>query len=298
MDPVEKQRLLRDTMLQRIRAKDEYRDPNPPYYNQRSNNGHAHEQRPHPGPDYEVHDFAEGDISEVTLKEAWKIGIGSESVAVEVFVYDEDYHYPYQILFWITVAELAMALIFALISVLVLSDTYENNNYLFTVIGSILSVVIVMILHGCSMIRSWSRSSKMSHNHNTKVRMPFFFGAFLLGVGFFVMGRWVSDNCDCCSTSECQPDITDFDNFVEFYAAWGTMLFVNIVWIHSIIPALIAHINPEEKVPTTSDPRKTKLPLEFQIQQKKADKTRATMQQKGAEIMQLNSNANRRKTRG
>jgi fumarate reductase subunit D len=289
----ESQRLLRDMVLEEMHggAPPAYYPepyPNPhPYPNPNPNPHHHHRHEISNGYDVEYENPAaeEGEVSRVTLKENWRIGAGAETVATDVFILDESYEMRFQILFWITIIELLLCAIFIFVGILVISDTFDNNNYLFTIIGSVTSAVVVLFLHGFAVIRMWSRSSRMSHNHNREVRMPFFFGIVLLALGFFTLGRWISDNCTCCATSDCQPDPANFEELVEFYAAWAVMTFMNVAWLFTIVRALFAHIYPEEKVPTTADPRRAKLPLEFQKQQRQADLARATMQQKGAEIL-------------
>jgi fumarate reductase subunit D len=289
----ENQRLLRDVILQDMHGgappeyyPDSYPNPNPyshhhhPRHPSENSNGYEISETEYENPAPE-----EGEVSRVTLKENWRIGAGAETVATDVFILDESYEMQFQILFWITMIELLMCVIFIFVGILVISDTFDNNNYLFTIIGSVASAVVVLFLHGFAVIRMWSRSSRMSHNHNREVRMPFFFGIVLLALGFFTLGRWISDNCTCCATSDCQPDPANFEELVEFYAAWAVMVFMNVAWLFTIVRALFAHIYPEEKVPTTADPRRTKLPLEFQKQQRQANLARATMQQKGAEIL-------------
>lgn len=288
--------LLRDTVMREI--------PGPPQHPHTHRHPHHHhvpmsDTRDSPAytpvPGAPEPRLKEGDVKSVELKERWVVGVGTETTPVEVFVMDEHYQYMSRILFWITIMELLMGGAFALVGALVVTDTFTNNNYLFVVIGGVLSVVIVMVLHGFAVIRLWSRSSSMSHHHNREVRMPFFFGIFLLGIGFFVLGRWITDNCDCCDADDCQPDDTNFAQLAEYYAAWGIFTILDFIWVYTIVRALYAHVYPEVKVPTTADPFKATLPLDLQEEIDKADAKRPTLEAEAEKIVQSKG---RRRVRG
>lgn len=227
----------------------------------------------------------DNDVKSVRIRESWVIGQKHETTPIDLFVIDENYEFTSRLLFWITVAELTMGLVYALIALLVISDVYDNNNFLFVVIGAVLATALVLVLHGFANIREFSRSSRMGHVHNRDSRNPFFFGIVTLGIGFFILGRWIWDNCDCCETSDCQPDITDARQVATFYSAWATFLPLDVIWIYTIIRALNAHIYPELKVPTSADTQVSTLPLEIQKEIKKSDTKRAKMEEEGSNMI-------------
>ncbi len=253
-------------------ANDEEDDDEPlPHHHHAHYNQTTHPHRRHTIPDHERRPLMEGQVEEVVMAKGWKIGTDDDVAMVDVFIIDETYQTTRQLQFWITIVELTMAIAFMFVGALVVSDAFDVNTYVFVIVGSILSVVVILFIHVSAIIKTWSRSSGMSHTHFNTVTAPVIAGIIVQGVSFFCLGLWVSDNCTCCETANCQPDPLDFAGLTRFYVSWAILIGLNAVWALFVYRALIAHIYPEAKVPTTADPSRTKTPLAFQHQQHRAD---------------------------
>jgi len=238
-------------------------------------------------------ELEEGDVEEIVAREGWKIGTGEDATAVDVFVLDTDYNMTHQLQFWLTIIELCMAVAFAVTGAFAVSDTITINTYVFVIVGSIMSVVVVVFVHICAIVKMWARASDMSHDHMFTVTLPVFTGIFFLAIGFLVLGKWVSDYCTCCETANCQADPMDFTSVAKYHVAWTIFVVTNVVWSYTIVRALFAHIYPELMVPTTANPSKTTFPLAFRQLQEQADLDRPLIMSTAARMANGRSDRSR-----
>jgi hypothetical protein len=192
----------------------------------------------------------------------------------------------------VTIIELCMSISFMIVGALAVSETFQMNTYIFTIVGSITSVVVVLFVHFTALLKMWARSSMMSHEHMLIVTLPVASGIILLGISFLILGVWVSDNCTCCNTADCQPDPLDFKSVARYFIAWAVLVVMNAIWAYTIVQALLAHMYPEMKVPITSDTSRTKMPAAFQEHQKRADEISAKLVA-GANVIVNNPSARR-----
>ncbi len=176
----------------------------------------------------------------------WSAGRGDEEMMVSIFVW----HPHYRVSLWdnplfvVQLIEFVFAFVIMIIALLQVSDSWAMNNYIFTIVMSVVFGIVLMI-HFMA-IWYWARQPRFSHKHNNIVQAAFGFYIATFGVAIVLLGRWLDTLAgSCCGFAASQPDLTDLVSYNRFITAFAVILGLTFLLTVLIWMTLAAHYYPE-----------------------------------------------------
>lgn len=148
-------------------------------------------------------------------------------------------------IFWIEIIEIMYAATILLISYLILGDFIQINNYIFLIVGSIISLIILSF-HIFSLFFYNRGNPELSTRHNTALIIT---ALVAVGAQIFIwlsLGRWIITYGICCETSQNQPNPLDIANYTRFINSYTIMFVLSIIMISFGYPrSIVCHLYPE-----------------------------------------------------
>lgn len=180
---------------------------------------------------------------------------GDEVVQIEETI---DVTIPrFNTIFWIELVEMAYFTSLIVISYLILGGVIVINNYIFLIVGSIISLIILS-LHLFNIILYQRSYPDLSARHSKSVYFTAGVAIFTQIFTWLSLGRWIISYGFCCGTSENQPNPLDIANFTRFYLAYAVMFVLDIIClIFCYVNSITAHMYPETSAVMSED-KKTK----------------------------------------
>lgn len=160
-------------------------------------------------------------------------------------------------IFWIEVVEMAFFTSLIVISYLILGGVIVINNYIFLIVGSIISLIILS-LHLFNIILYQRSYPDLSARHSKAIYFTAGTAIFTQIFTWLSLGRWIISYGFCCGTAENQPNPLDIANFTRFYLAYAVMFVLDVIClIFCYNNSIVAHMYPETSSVLNED-KKTK----------------------------------------
>ncbi len=129
-----------------------------------------------------------------------------------------------------------------LVGIKVVGDGF--NTYLFTIIGSLISLALVgLYLYG--IYDYYNSYNFLTYKHYLYISITAGVCILALVFCFFSIGQWLWVYATCCDTADSQPFVGDIANYQTYYSAFFLLETLSFYSLGFIPFAIYAHLFPE-----------------------------------------------------